>query len=109
MGKMLITMIDGGMVKYEDDSWHIPGCPTCNYGSSYITEIDITLTCYKVRIKIDTMYTYALSEGDMMRIFLSEYDGIKTMTENEFIDWLKEKLLEIVSDDDLEEYYVTEL
>lgn len=99
MEEMLIKMIDGGLVSYEDDSYSFGGCPTCDYGSEYINEIDITLTHYKIHVKTNQMYEYVLSEGQMMRLFLSEYNTIETMTEKEFVDWFKEKLCEITDDD----------
>lgn len=115
---MLIKMIDGGLVNYADDSYFYSGCPTCNYGSEYINEIDITLTRYKIHIKTNQMYEYVLSEGDMMKLFLSEYNTIQTMTEKEFTDWLKEQIYKIVDGDKLnktfcdrivEEFEVTKL
>lgn len=102
MNDMLIKMVDGGLVNYDDDSYHYSGCPTCDYGSEYINEIDITLTHYKIHVKTNQMYEYVLSEGQMMRLFLTEYDTIQTMTEKEFIDWFKEKLCEITHDESQE-------
>ena len=104
MKEMLIKMIDGGLVNYTDDCESYPGCPTCDYGSEYINEIDITLTSYKIHIKISQMYEYVLSEGQMMRLFLSEYNTIQTMTEKEFVDWFKEKLYEITHDKHAEDW-----
>lgn len=96
---MLIKMIDGGLVNYDDDSYSYSGCPTCDYGSEYINEIDMELTHFKIHIKINQMYEYVLSEGQMMRLFLSEYDTIQTMTEESFIVWFREKLYEITHDE----------
>lgn len=93
---MLIKMLDGGLVNYEDDFHYYPGCPTCDYGSEYITEIDITLTSYAVHVETSRMYDYAVSEGEMIKLFLSEYNTIQTMTEKEFIDWFKVQLIDIV-------------
>jgi hypothetical protein len=98
---MLIKMIDGGLISYKDDSYCYGGCPTCDYGSEYITEIDIELTHYKIHIRTNQMYEYVLSEGQMMRLFLSAYNAIQEMTEKEFIDWLKEQICQIVSADDI--------
>ena len=109
MEKLLIKMVDGGLVDYDDDSYSYGGCPTCNYGSSYITEIDMTLTKHKIHIETNKMYEYVLSEGDMMKLLLSNYEEITIMTEKEFVDWLKAKLLEIADEDELEEYRVVEL
>lgn len=99
MNEMLIKMVDGGLVNYTDDCYSYGGCPTCDYGSEYITEIDITLTHYKVHVRTNQMYEYVLSEGQMIRLFLSEYNAIQEMTEKGFIDWFKEKLVEITKDD----------
>lgn len=107
---MLIKMTDGGIVNYTDSHYAYPGCPTCDYGSEYINEIDITLVHHTVHIKTNQMYEYALSEGQMMKLFLTEYNTIQTMTENEFIDWFKAKLIDITYDEDiLEEFEVREV
>lgn len=100
---MLIKMVDGGIVNYEDDYYSYGGCPTCDYGSEYINEINITLTRYKIYAEINQMYSYVLSEGQMMKLFLSEYNTIQSMTEKEFVGWFKEKLCEITdeSNDDI--------
>lgn len=99
MEKMLIKMLDGGLVNYTDDRECYSGCPTCDYGSEYINKIDITLVHYKIHVKTNQMYEYVLSEGQMMRLFLSEYNTIQTMTEKEFVGWFKEKLCEITHDE----------
>lgn len=95
---MLIKMVDGGIVNYEDDSYHYDGCPTCDWGSEYINEVDITLTHYAIHFKTNQMYEYVLSEGQMMKFFLSEYNTIQAMTEREFVDWFKVKLSEVTDD-----------
>lgn len=96
---MLIKMLDGGILNYADDNYHYDGCPTCNFGSEYINEVDITLTHYAIHFKTNQMYEYVLSEGQMMKLFLSEYNTIQAMTESEFVDWFKVKLSEITEDD----------
>ena len=114
---MLIKMLDGGILNYVDDHYCHDGCPTCDYGSEYINEIDITLVHHTIHIKTNQMYEYVLSEGQMIRLFLTEYDTIRTMTEKEFIDWIKAKLIEITHDEfkenfcgrTIEEFKVTEV
>ena len=107
---MLIKMIDGGLVNYTDDHESYGGCPTCDYGSEYINTIDITLTKYKIHARTNQMYDYALSEGQMIKLFLTEYNTIQQMTEREFADWFKEKLCEIVQDDEIiEKFEITEV
>jgi hypothetical protein len=105
MNEMLIKMVDGGLVNYTDDCHHYDGCPTCDYGSQYINEIDVTLTKYKIHVRTNQMYEYVLSEGQMIKLFLSEYNTIQTMVENEFIDWFKKKLVEIANDEFKEDFY----
>jgi hypothetical protein len=95
---MLIKMLDGGIEDYTDNFYSYGGCPTCDYGSEYITEIDITFTRYKLHIETNNMYEYVISEGQMIRLFLTEYNTIQAMTEMEFIKWFKEKLLELAYD-----------
>lgn len=106
---MLIKMLDGGILNYADDHYHYDGCPTCNYGSEYITEIDITLVHHTIHTKTNQMYEYALSEGQMVRLFLTEYDAIRAMTEKEFIDWFKAKLIDIAYEEAIEEFEVEEV
>jgi hypothetical protein len=96
---MLIKMIDGGLENYTDDCWHMDGCPTCDWGSKYVNKIDITLTKYKIHVRTNQMYEYVLSEGQMMKLFLSEYDAIQKMSEKEFTEWFKTKLYEITHDE----------
>lgn len=99
MNEMLIKMVDGGIVNYTDDCYHYDGGPTCDWGSKYINEIDITLTKYSIYVSTSQMYEYVLSEGQMIKLFLSEYNTIQMMTEKEFIDWFKKKLCEITADE----------
>ena len=99
MEEMLIKMVDGGLVNYNDNCYCYPGCPTCNYGSEYINEIDITLTKYKIHVKTNQMYEYVLSEGQIMKLFLSGYNAIQAMIEEEFINWFKKELCEITGDE----------
>lgn len=108
---MLIKMIDGGMVNYSDDQSYTSGCPTCDYGSEYINEIRIDLTKYKIFVKLNQMYDFALSEGEMIKLFLSNYNEIQGLTEKEFIDWIKQKLYEIIQGDGdvIERFDVTEV
>lgn len=92
---MLITMKDGGLVEYIDDTECYPGCETCDYGSQYINDLFLTLTKYRVHVKTNQMYDYVLSEGHMMRLFLENYKRTQEMTEKEFIDWFREQIQEL--------------
>lgn len=89
---MLIKMIDGGLVNYNDDTMHYAGCPTCDYGSQYINDIYVELTTHNIHASLDSMYSYAISEGNMIKLFLQEYNTIQKMTEKQFIAWFKDKI-----------------
>ena len=110
-------MIDGGIVDYADNCEYIPGCETCDYGSQYITEIIITLTKYKIHVKLNEMYNYALSESGIMKVILPEYGNIRAMTEKEFSGWLKNRLIGLMKaeggcldvDDAMELYHVEKM
>ena len=110
MKELLIKMVDGGMINYYDDFMSYGGCPTCDYGSSYITEIYIELTKYKIHIKTNQMYGYAISEGQMMKFFLTKYNEILNKTEKEFIEWFKEEVGKIAGNNEvIEEFKVIKI
>lgn len=94
--KIILKMVDGGLIDYSDDTRYMPGCPTCDYGSQYINDINIDLQRHSIHIKLNQMYDYVLSEGKMMILLLSNCDQIMHMTEKQFIEWLREQIKEIV-------------
>lgn len=85
---LILKLQDGGIVDIKDDMYHFDGCPTCDYGSEYITELDITFTQYKLHIEINNMYNFGVTQGDVMRIILKNVDKILNMTEFGFCEWL---------------------
>ncbi|MBR8661181.1 hypothetical protein [Brevibacillus sp. NL20B1] len=89
---MLLNMKNGGIKNIISDSWYSPGCETCDYGSNYINEFEIQLTTGVIKIEVDQMYEYALSDGYMMQLLLPNVEKIKGMDEAEFFDWLKEQM-----------------
>lgn len=95
---ILIKLTDGGLVDYKDDVEYNSGCPTCNYGSEYINYITLYLTKYKVEITLNKMYDYLVSQGDVIKWFMSEYDHFKAMSEIDFIEWFKIKIAKKVYD-----------
>ena len=80
-----------------DENWE-SGCETCDFGSSYVNEIEIILEdgTY-TNIKVDKMYEYTLSESDYMRLIANSNDindfilnTIKLIKENSYqkdISW----------------------
>ena len=50
------------------------GCKTCDYGSSYITNLSIKTNNCIINFELDTMYDY-ISESDLMQLLSIEYDS----------------------------------
>lgn len=60
-------------VNYETGDF-TNGCKTCDYGSSYITNLSIKTNNCIINFKLDTMYDY-ISESDLMQLLSIEYDS----------------------------------
>lgn len=97
---MLLSLQDGGIVNIKSDVDSTSGCETCDYGSSYVNEFVIELTQKTIRIEVDQMYQHALSEGYMMQLLLPNAERIQAMTENEFAEWMAEKVEAAVEEQD---------
>lgn len=95
---MLIEMVDGGIKEIETDSWDSPGCETCDYGSSYVNDFTVYMVSGNIKVHIDQMYSYATSEGFLMRLFLKNAGAIKKMTEQSFYEWLQSEFKKETSD-----------
>lgn len=100
MEKLLVELADGGIVNIEQDNWSTPGCETCDYGSSYVNELVVYLTKYKITTEVNQMYEYLLSDGDLFKIFLRNIEEIKTMTEMEFINWFELQIKSYTDDNE---------
>lgn len=100
MSKILMPMVDGGIVNYVDDTSYTAGCETCDYGSEYVNDITITLTKHEVHAVLNQMYGYAISEGDLMKTLLPAYEEIRAMTESQFVEWFKACLLSMIKEHD---------
>lgn len=60
-------MLNVKKINYDED-WS-SGCETCDYGSSYVNEIEIILEDgTHTNIKFDKMYDYVLTESDYMKL-----------------------------------------
>lgn len=79
-------------IKYESDCWG--GCETCDYGSSYISNILIQFKDGKeLKIETDQMYEYMVSESDYMQV-LGNSKTINEIIVN-LLNIIKEKGYEI--------------
>lgn len=59
-------------IKYNTGGY-TDGCKTCDYGSSYITNLLIETDNCTMNFEFDTMYNY-ISESDLMKLLLIEYN-----------------------------------
>jgi hypothetical protein len=92
--EFLIQLVDGGITNISTDTYSYSGCETCDWGSQYINEFEVTLTTREVKVEVNQMYSYELSEDYLMKLFITNIDAIRQMTEVEFVIWLDTKLKE---------------
>lgn len=79
-------------VNYDNHSFG--GCETCDYGSSYISNIEIIFEDETtLKIETDQMYEYTLTESDFM-ILLSNSSDLNDFYKNMF-ELIKNKSYEI--------------
>ena len=90
-------------VNYDNRSYS--GCETCDYGSEYISNIEIIFED-KTTLKIETnqMYEYMLTESDFM-ILLSNSNDLNDFYKN-MLKLIKDKSYEIESIVELEDMVI---
>ena len=64
------------------------GCPTCDYGSTYVNYITYEFNVGDINLKLKDMYDYPISEGDLMMFWLNNIDKIKQMSFDEICTYL---------------------
>ena len=74
----------------ETDKYYREGCPTCDYGSSYVNYITYEFSTGYIKVRVEEMYDYAISEAELMMFWLNNIDKIKQMTFDEICSFLKE-------------------
>ena len=95
---MLLELKDGQIIDIYTDKYYESGCPTCDFGSSYVNDVTIIMTKYRVFASVDTMYSYAVSEDWLLKTILNNVDQIKQMTELEFAAWFEAQFNELDGD-----------
>lgn len=96
MAELNIKLKNAELLSYTDDSTYYSGCPTCDCGSEYINDIQIITTNYIIDISITQMYSYAISQGDVIKIFAT---NLSAMTEEEFVEYVEKSFKNIVDND----------
>lgn len=92
MKDYLMKLVDGGIVNIDYDKEAFKGCPTCDYGSSYITDLTVTFDRYVLKAHSDKMYDFCPTEYYLMKVLLQNCEFIKTMTEENCCKYLKERI-----------------
>lgn len=89
MDNYIVKLKDGYIKSIDTNENFYSGCPTCDYGSSYMNEFWITLSKSKIYAETKQMYEYCFSAGEMMKNTLRKAPEFINMTEDDFIDWFK--------------------
>lgn len=95
---MLVELKDGKIENIYTDKCCTPRCPTCDFGSSYVNDVTIIMTKYRIFASIDTMYSYAMSEDWLLKTILENIDQVKQMAELEFSNWFEAQFSKLYSD-----------
>lgn len=87
----IIKLKDDAITNIDTGHWSIHGCPTCDYGSDYCTEIKIYFKNYpSITFERHKMYEYDedFSVGYFIKLFCINCDKFADMTASEFIDFI---------------------
>lgn len=91
MAMEIIKLVDDAVINIYTDHDYISGCPTCDYGSDYCTEVIIAFNNHK-RIIIERHQMYDFDEdfsiGYFIKLFCSNNEKFASMTADEFIEFI---------------------
>lgn len=90
MNDYLMKLKDGYIKSVDYETQSYAGCPTRDYGSVYISDIEIELKNFKIKIYSEQMYDFAITEGMLMKLLLHDSEAIHNMTEEEFFGYIRE-------------------
>lgn len=90
MNDYLMKLKDSYIKSVDYETQHYAGCPTCDYGSVYISDIEIGLKNFDIKIYSEQMYDFAITEGMLMKLLLNNSEAIHNMTEEEFCGYIRE-------------------
>lgn len=98
MSDPLLTLVDGSVLNLREDHWTSAGCPTCDYGKSYVRDFTVETTRGNLRFKFDNPNGYGVSEQFLMQLFLQHTQTIQALTVDELYAWLTERFREVNSE-----------
>lgn len=88
----LMKLADGGIRDIKYDKISIKGCPTCDFGSSYITDLIVIFDRYVLKAHSNKMYNFCPTESYLIKVLLQNTEFIKAMTEENCCKYLKERI-----------------
>ena len=87
----IIKLKDDAVTSIDTNHWSIGGCPTCDWGSDYCTEIEIYFKNHpRIIFERHKMYYYDedFSVGYFIKLFCTNYEKFADMTASEFVDFI---------------------
>lgn len=91
----IIRLKDDVITSIDTDHWSVGGCPTCDYGSDYCTQVDIYFKNHpRIGFARHKMYYYDedFSVGYFIQLFCNNFDKFVDMTADEFVNFITEKI-----------------
>lgn len=89
---MILKFKDGELLDIHVDEYCDRGCPTCDYGREYCSEVNLYFSDYEVHIEIADMSKYPVSVNYWIKLFAKLSENCEQLTQKEFIDKLKESI-----------------
>ena len=84
----IIKLMDGGVTAINDSMEYVAGCPTCDYGSQYITDYWFILTKYLIHIEVKKEYEFGVPASFLIRLIYDNVDRVRKMSEKEFTTFI---------------------
>ena len=90
--KPIVKLKDVNIIEISTDSFSYSGCETCDYGSSYVNEINFLFDDGTSELfQISQEYAYICSEQDLILFFINNLDALAEITKEELSEIFAEE------------------
>lgn len=90
--KPIVKLKDVNIIEISTDSFSYSGCETCDYGSSYVNEINFWFDDGTSELfQISQEYAYICSEQDLILFFINNLDALAEITKEELSEIFAEE------------------